>query len=436
MLLPLCGCNSKKTADAAGICTSFCEDVKAGDTDKLMTYFGDAEITSKELKEIISPSGFNSEEKAVSDCIRKTINYKVQEPVYDYKARTATVYLSWEEADYACEEASAAASTAELRNAISKAPVKIITSCVTVDLSGEVPKILNPKDVIDAVYAFNSADYGIMPGLLSDFYSSGDWIKAVNNSYTNPKEIGVRLTFKKDLSKYKMVPGIKYTVAKGDKVLVASEIVHPENNSLKISYTSEMSDPAGLNADGFLNEGKYTVKVTDEYSNDIASFDCEVKYEELEKEEIEFEEYTDDEYLDDLIYEFKDDELKGKSIVNKSGWWDYDGTSVGNSAFGSDTTILGFSLAVNPENDAELYFEYYYSEEADFGDLSEAEPVYQRSCKPSLYIDQACYDFDYSSGELKPGYYGLVVYGDAAKKHIVLVASCMVVEETSEEVLA
>ena len=53
MLLPLCGCNSKKTADAAGICTSFCEDVKAGDADKLMTYFGDAEITSKELKEII-----------------------------------------------------------------------------------------------------------------------------------------------------------------------------------------------------------------------------------------------------------------------------------------------------------------------------------------------------------------------------------------------
>ena len=34
--------------------------------------------------------------------------------------------------------------------------------------------------------------------------------------------------------------------------------------------------------------------------------------------------------------------------------------------------------------------------------------------------------------ELKPGYYGLVVYGDASKKHIVFQAACLVVKETSD----
>ena len=436
IMLQICGCSSdKKTADAGSICSLFCEDVKNGDADKLMTYFGGQEITAGELKEIISPSGFNSEEKAVSDCIRETLNYKVQEPVYDYNAKTATVYLSWELADYGCEAAVAAKSLIELKAAIKAAPVNIITVCVTVDLNGETPGIINPKDVIEAVYAFNSADHGIMPGLVSDYYSSGSWVSASNDVYTNTEEICVRLNFKKDIAKYRFVPGYIYTVAKGDKVLFTSDILPLSGSTADLKFTSGMTGPEGLNEDGFLKAGTYTVMVFDEHSNDIASFKCEVKNEVVEKDEIEFEEYDDDHYINELVFDFKDDDFKSKTAVGKSGWWDYDGTSVGKSAFGSDTTIIGFSLAINTDDDTELYFEYYYSDEADFGDVSELKPVYQRSCKPSLYQDQSCYDLDYSSGDLKPGYYGLVVYKDAAKKHIVFTAACLVIEETSVEAL-
>lgn len=434
IVLSLCGCNnSKKTDEAFNFCTQFCEDVKSGDTGKIITYFNDPEITQDKLKEIIAPSGFNSEEAAVSASIKETLNYKVQEPVYDYKAKTATVYLSWEEADYNCDAVRTADSVTAMKSAIKTAPASIITSCVTVDLNGETPVITDPKSVIDAVYAFNAADHGILPGILKDYYSSGEWVLAPKGVYTNTKEIGVRLNFKKDVLDYRYVPGITYTVAAGDKVLFASDVLYLSDKSIRLDFTPDMTGPEALNEDGFFKDGKYTVMVFDEHSNDIAGFTCEVKTVPVEKEEIEFEEFSNDQYLSDLIYEFKDSELMSRTFVYNSGWWDYDGTSVGKSAFGSDTTIIGFSLAVSNENDMELYYEYYYSEEADFSGISESKPVYERSCKPSLYQDLACYDLDYSSGDIKPGYYGLVVYGDAAKKHIVFTASCMVVEETSAE---
>ena len=435
MLFSVCGCNSKqKSAEALSFCTAFCEDVKSGDAGRLITYFNDNEITEGELKEIITPSGSNSEEKEVLASIKETTDYKVQEPVYDPKAKTATAYVSWEQADYNSDQVTSSASLSGLKTAVKSAPLNIITVCVTVDLSGDIPKIINPKEVIDAVYAFNTADLGIMPGLVSDYYTSGDWVLAPKGVYTNTKEIGVRLDFKKEMTKYKYVPGYIYTVAKGDKVLLTSEINRFENNSIRLDFTADMAGPEVLNEDGFLKADTYTVTVFDEHSNDIASFKCEVKNEEVEKEEIELEEYSDDHYLSELVYEFKDSDLMGKTFVYNSGWWDYDDTSIGKSAFGSDTTVLGFSLAVSEDNDVELYYEYYYSEEADFEDISGSEPVYQRSCKPSMYQDLVCYDFDYSSGDIEPGYYALVVYGDAAKKHIVFTAACMVVEETSADI--
>ena len=436
MALTLCSCSFNKQSDAAlSLCSSFCEDVKNGDADKLITYFDGSGVTADELREIITPSGLNVEQTFFSTCVKESLKYNIQDPVYDYKSKTANVYLSWQQADYNSETALAATTLSGFKSALASAPETIITVRVTVDLSGEVPKIVNPKDVIDAVYAYNSVDYGIMPGLISDYYTDGDLVLAPKGFYTNTKEISIRINFRKELFDHKFVPGIIYTVARGDDVICVSDVISLNENSIRLNFTSEMAGSEGLNEDGFLIEGNYTFMVFDEHSNDIATFKCEVKNEILEKEPIEFEEFSNDHYLSELVYEFTDSDMLSNAFVFKSGWWDYDGTSVGKSAFGSDTTIIGFSIAVSSNNVSELYYEYYYSEEADFGDINESEPVYQRSCSPSLYEDQTCYDFDYSSGEIKPGFYGLVVYSDSSKKHIVLIASCMVVEETSADLI-
>lgn len=434
MILSLCGCHSDKSDIARAFCESFCEDVKNGDADKLITYFNSTEITAQELKDIIDPQGLNSEQSAFVNAVKGSVNYKVQDPVYDYKAKTATVYLSWEEADYTCDAALTADTVQGLKSAIATAPVNIITVCVTVDLRGDTPKILNPKDVIDAVYAYNSVDFGIMPGLLSDFYKDGQLIPAPKGSYTNIKDIGIKINFKKELSGYKFVPGMIYTVARGNEVLFTSDIIPVNKDSFTLDYTAEMAGAKGLNEDGYLPAGKYTFMVFDEHSKEITGFECDVLNAVVEKDTVEFGDFDKDHYVSELVFEFKDNDLKGEAFASKSGWWDYDGTSVGKSAFGSNTKVLGFSLAVSRDNTSELYYDYYYSEESDFGDISGLKPLFQGSCKPTDYKEQSCYDLDYT-GVIKPGYYALVVYDSAARKHVVLTAACIVVEETSKDLL-
>lgn len=437
ILFSLCGCNKNNNIQsdiARAVCESFCEDVKNGDADKLMTYLNSAEITAADLKEIITPSGLNSEQEAFSSAVKESLNYKVQDPVYDYKAKTATVYLSWEQADYNSEAALAAGSVLDFKAAITKTPSNIITVPVTVDLKGDTPRIINPKDVIDAVYAYNSDDNGIMPGLLSDFYKKGELLPSSKADYTNVKEVGIKIEFKKELSDYRFVPGVICVISKGKEVLYTSDIIRLDSDSLKLSYNTDMAGSKGINEDGYLTAGKYSFMVFDEHSNEITGFECDVKTVPVEKDEIVFEDYKKDHYIENQVYEFKDNALKGEAFASKSGWWDYDGTSVGKSAFGSDTKVIGFSLSVSKDNDSELFYEYYYSEESDFGDVSGLKPVFQGSCKPTLYKDQACYDLDFS-GAVKPGYYGLVVYDSASRKHVVFIASCMVLEETSSDLL-
>ena len=259
MLLQLCGCNSNNNTQneiARAYCETFCEDVKNGDADKLMTYLNSSEITAAELKEKITPSGLNSEQEAFLNAIKESTAYKVQDPVYDYKAKTATVYLSWEQADYNCEAATSALTALDFKTAITRAPANIITVPVTVDLKGDTPKLINPRDVIDAVYAYNSADNGIMPGVLSDFYKNGGLLPAPKGTYSNVKEVGFKIDFKKELANYRFVPGIICVVSRDKEVLYTSDIINLTGDTYKMTYTAEMAGPKGVNEDGYLTAGK------------------------------------------------------------------------------------------------------------------------------------------------------------------------------------
>ena len=143
MMLSLCACNNKNETDTArAYCETFCEDVKSGDANKLMAYLEGSDVTADALNELISPSGFNSEESAFSSAVKESIRYNVQDPLYDYKAKTATVYISWGEADYNSEEAKSAGTVSEFKTALTASAETIITTCVTIDLNGETPKIL------------------------------------------------------------------------------------------------------------------------------------------------------------------------------------------------------------------------------------------------------------------------------------------------------
>ena len=82
----------------------------------------------------------------------------------------------------------------------------------------------------------------------------------------------------------------------------------------------------------------------------------------------------------------------------------------------------------------ELFYDYYYSKDPDFKGINEAQPVYSSSCRPTVYDDQACYDLDYASEKFDPGFYGIAVYSDASKTHMIMTAACIVVKESSADI--
>ena len=436
MLLSLCACDLKnRNEEAALFANSYCDAVKSGDISKIEPFITDSQDL-EEIKKLLEPEDLNSEQQAYFDAISSTLDYSFSEVNYDKELKSCFVSYVWTVGSYYSDAANNADNLADFKTALASSDKIQIPIVLEVDVSEEAMRIKNGKFLVQALYVFEDAENNVMPGLLSDFYTDGDWVLAPNGYYSNTKEIGVRINFDKELFNYRFVPGYMYTVAYGSEVIYVSEILKLEEDSVRMDLTSEIAGSDYLNEYGFLIDGTYTIIVFDEHSKEIATFTCDIENEEIEKDEIEFEDHKKDYYLSNLVYEFKDSDMMGDSYVYMTGWWDYDGTSVGKSAFASNTATLGFSLAVSSDNETELYYEYYYSEESDFEGIEEEGPLFESSCKPTIYQDQACYDLDYTPSEaFEPGFYGLVVYSDATKSHIVLVASCIVVEETSDDVI-
>ena len=433
-ILSVTSCGEKQPADTGmDICSEFCKDVYSGDATKLIAYFNGDSISTDEISEIICPSDRNIAQQEYLNTVKKAISYTIQEPIYDSDTKQSTAYLNWHIPDLEDAAVKSAATLEDLETALYAAPQKIITTYATVDLSGDTPKITNGMDIIKAVYEFASGDYGVMPGTISDFYSSGDWMLAPRDVYINTDKICLMVNFKPELFDYRFVPGIKYVVSRGEEELFASDVIYLIEASTKLDFTAK-NNKSSFNENGNLIDGTYEIRIEDEYGNEIKSYKCKVETKTYEKEEIVFKNNKNDYYLTNLVYEIKDDDLKSLSYPTKTGWWDYDVTSVGKSAFASNTKTLAFSLSVNADIERELYYDYYYSKTSDFKDINKATPVYSGSCKPSAYDDQSCYDLDYTSEKFEPGFYGLVVYSDASKTHIVLTAACIVVKETSQSV--
>ena len=425
------GCNAQQNVDVRPLCESFFNDVKEGNPSKLMSYFDSSDTTIEDLSSVIRPSGLNEAQYAYLDAIKKTTAFTVQDPVFDTEYKTATVFVTFYQADYSAPEVVSAKDFASLESALASVPNKIQTLNVSVDITGDTRKIKDPKALIDTVYAYTSEKTDIMPGTLKDFFVKGEFVLAPERIYTNASELGIRVTFNNDLFGYRFVPGIRYSVSRGDKVLYTSDVLTVDGEVMRLDLKKEMTDDTSYGDNGFLLEGVYTFAVTDDKGNELVTMNCRVQNKTYEKETLSFQNLKKDHYLSNLVFDFKDEDKKTNVISYKSGWWDYDSTSVGKSAFGSNTKTLGFSLAVNKDMTDELFYDYYYSKDPDFKGINEAQPVYSSSCRPTVYDDQACYDLDYASEKFDPGFYGIAVYSDASKTHMIMTAACIVVKESS-----
>ena len=307
-ILSVCACNSKNTDEAKVICFSFCDAVRAGDTAKLAKYFKEPAMAEAALADINAVQDMNSEQAEYYEVIRNSLIYSVEEPVYNAKENTATVVTVWCIGNYDSDASRAAKDINEFKEAIAFDP-KTLTASITVDMSGDMPVVVNPGEIIDIIYDFTSFDPNIMPGLLSDYYTDGGLVLAPKGVYTNTDSIGVRLNFSKELQNYRFIPGVIYSVVRGKESVFTSNPVALEEDSIRLDLTTEMVDPTFVNRDGFLLAGDYTIFVYDEHSNDIASFECTVENKDIEKDEISFNDYKKDYYLSNLVYEVKDNDI-------------------------------------------------------------------------------------------------------------------------------
>lgn len=435
LMLPLAACNQNNDiSEATSISEAFCADLREGDSTKLISYFDADSITEAEIDRIISPVDLNQTEIKYLEAVKNTITYTVQEPVYDKKAGIATVYTSWSMVDCSQENLADELNPDEFLQAISESPKKIVTVKLVVDLNGETKKITNPKEALESVYAYTSEDHKIMSGKLSDYFVGAFWAAEAEEAYKNIKELKVNVHFNDKLSALRFVPGVTYEVLRDDELLYKSEVIRIEESGAELIFDQKNADETAFNEDEFLVDGAYKFIINDEYCEELAVIECNVVTEEVAKEVVTFKDLKKDFYLSNLVFDIKDSDMLANAYTDKSGWWDYDSTSVGKSAFGSDTKTIGFSLSVDKTSDTKLYYDYYYCKDSNFKDISKTEPVFSSDCIPTVYDDQACYDLDYTSEKFEPGFYGVVVYADKAKKHIIFTAACIVVKEASSEI--
>ena len=156
------GCNAQQNVDVRPLCESFFNDVKEGNPSKLMSYFDSSDTTIEDLSSVIRPSGLNEAQYAYLDAIKKTTAFTVQDPVFDTEYKTATVFVTFYQADYSAPEVVSAKDFASLESALASVPNKIQTLNVSVDITGDTRKIKDPKALIDTVYAYTSEKTDIM----------------------------------------------------------------------------------------------------------------------------------------------------------------------------------------------------------------------------------------------------------------------------------
>ena len=108
--------------------------------------------------------------------------------------------------------------------------------------------------------------------------------------------------------------------------------------------------------------------------------------------------------------------------VVEARWWDYDSTMDKPGMYNTDTETLAFSIEVNEDAEADIYYAYYYSKDKEFDKDDLSKPIYSKTISPEEYGDgRAFYNVDCSK-KIQKGYYVVIVAADDSFKKPYVVA--------------
>ena len=262
---------------------------------------------------------------------------------------------------------------------------------------------------------------------LSSYVKDSYWLGSETGEFENTSYLSLVVNIDDAVFDSGETPSYYYSVSKDGEQVFLSDLVLIEEGPINCTFGTDTGD--------LLPTGTYSVTCFDQDGAIIAGLSANVVETPIVAPQMteDWSPYDDDEYLNSNTYSIDEDyaELVNAELTN---WWDYSDTSVGLSAYASDSDVLGFSLVMNEWTDKELYYAFYFTDDSSFSEKDEnLDPIFVNRVGLSQYNDFASYDIDVKPGKVLPGYYYFIVSNDSEFSNIIMEGSCLVIQETMAE---
>ena len=264
---------------------------------------------------------------------------------------------------------------------------------------------------------------------LSSYVKNSYWLGSESDEFENVSYLSLVVDMDEAVMEADFVPCYFYSVSKDGEQVFVSEVVTMEEAVINCTFGTVDGD--------LLSTGTYSVTCFDENGAVIAGATASVVETPIVAPDMkeDWYPYDDDEYLNSNTYSVNDEEFVALVNTALTCWWDYSDTSVGLSAYASDSDVIGFSLVLNEWTDKELYYAFYFTEDGNFSEKDDnIQPIFVNRVGLSQYADFVSYDIDVKPAKKLPGYYYFIVSEDSDFSNILMEGSCLVVEETMDEI--
>ena len=418
--LASCKANPEEVTAAAD---TYAKCVQYLDSERILENTETVEDTkAADFKEKLTFADKDYDQARVKDAIAKSITYTVNSETMEVGRDTATINVLFSRKNYDVIFNDIRGLSDKYLEALNSG-IDMITYTVTINFKKqEDGRWLAEADTIDKLndlYAFLDCKFEFIPDT-PDLYDSSSWLFTKGSTYENTKCIELDVWFKDNPNQE-----FYYVVSKDGTELYKST---PEvTTDIFFRATFDKSLGGKTTSAGFLNQGKYNIKVyrTDGY---LTADETCVVIVDGKKGSPEITSAPKG-----ASYTIKDPSFASfKSL----GWWDYAGTLLSDGIYCINTRTLAFSIELLSDCDP-VYYAYYFvpGEKANTSKIDYSNPVYSATIEPFIYIDGTSFlNFDYEPSKMEVGTYVLVIAKDKDsidKPYIT--AKIKIIPQSSEE---
>ena len=422
LAMSLASCNADPE-EVKPVIDTYAKCIQYMDADRILENTeGVDEETANAFREKLKFSDKDYDQASVKEAIAKSIAYSVNDLTLTTVGNTATCEVLFARSNYEVafsELVGYPEAYLEALKAISDKKTFTLTFTFKKDKEGRWYAASDSLAKLNELYSFMIETFEFGPDT-TDLFDSTAWLFAKDGKYENTTCIELDIWFTDNPEK-----NLYYVVSKNNQVLYQSEPMPTEDIYFRATFTKAQG--ATTNSAGFIDQGKYNIKIFREDGLLLANENTVVIVDGAKGSPAVTKAPKG------ASYSIKDPSF---ATIGKLGWWDYDGTLISDGMFCINTKTLAFSIQLL--NDAgPVYYAYYFvpGEKADIKKIDYSKPVYEKTISPYLYIDGSLfYNFDYEPDEMQVGKYVVVIAKNKdSVKNPYVTATCKVIPQSSED---